>query len=177
MLRYLTLFLFSALLSFSTLAAPNPAALFNTINLRLSYMEDVGLYKANHHLPIEDVAREKVVIDKAIQSAQQAGLDGHSVAAFFKSQITAAKAIQYRYRADLLNQPTQRTPQNLKTVIRPALIQLGKAINTRLKQYLSAGGKLTAQDWPKFQTTIACRYLSTADKKALFDALTNVRLK
>jgi chorismate mutase len=29
--------------------------IFNKINERMSFMSDVAIYKANHHLPIEDL--------------------------------------------------------------------------------------------------------------------------
>ncbi|CAM3803442.1 Monofunctional chorismate mutase precursor [Vibrio aerogenes CECT 7868] len=175
MFKYLILLL-SSLFSLSAMASPDPAALFQTISQRLSYMEDVGLYKANHHLPIEDISREEVVLKKAVQSARKAGLNGNTVAAFFQSQIAAAKAIQYRYRADLLNQPAQRQPRDLKKVIRPALIQLGNSINTEMKQYLDQNGSFTDKEWAEFQKTVTNPYLSAADKKALYQALSQIKI-
>ncbi|KUI99231.1 chorismate mutase [Vibrio sp. MEBiC08052] len=166
-----------ALLSFNVFAAPTPAEIFSTINQRLSYMEDVALYKAIHRKPIEDIEREVVVIDKASQSAAQKGLDKQSVVGFFKAQISAAKAIQYRYRADLLSQPTAAQPRDLKTVIRPALIKLGNQINTDIAAYLRDGGHFTASDYATFKTTLNSKYLIDADKKALFQALTQIRLQ
>ncbi|KXO09545.1 Periplasmic chorismate mutase I precursor [Moritella sp. JT01] len=165
------------LLSFSAFATPTPSELFSTLNQRLSYMEDVALYKANNNKPIEDIEREKVVIDKASKSAAKVGLDKQSVVGFFQTQISAAKAIQYRYRADLLSQTTSKTPRDLKTVIRPALIKLGKEINTKLALYLNEGGKFTAQDWETFKVTLDSRYLTDTDKQALFNALSKIRLK
>lgn len=163
------------LLSFSALSAPTPAALFSTLNQRLSYMEDVALFKANNNKPIEDIEREKVVIDKASQSAEKVGLNKQSVIGFFHAQISAAKAIQYRYRADLLSQSTNKTPRDLQTVIRPALIKLGKEINTELALYLKEGGQLSDQDWPSFEKTLNSRYLSDADKKMLFKTLSQIQ--
>lgn len=90
--------------SFHANAEENAAStLFKTINDRLSYMEDVALFKAVNHLPIEDSVREKKVIANAKTSAASKGLDPDSVEAFFEAQISVAKAIQYRYRADLLS--------------------------------------------------------------------------
>ena len=83
----------------------NLCRIFSTINERLSYMEDVALFKAQNHLPIEDIQRESVVINKAKVSASEQGLDPEIVKDFFQAQISVAKAIQYRYRADLLSQP------------------------------------------------------------------------
>jgi chorismate mutase len=166
-----------ALVSFHSFSAPNPETLFQDINKRLSYMEDVALYKANHHLLIEDVARETFVIEKAVQSAEKVGLNGNSIANFFQKQIGVAKAIQYRYRADLLNQSVVRKPRDLKMVIRPELIRLGKQINKDIYQYLNEGGKLTDKYWRLFEATLDTRYLSKADKRSLFNALTQIKLQ
>ncbi len=176
MLKKITLLVIT-LLSFSALANPTPSELFSTLNLRLSYMEDVALYKANNNKPIEDIGREQVVISKASQSAENVGLNKQSVVGFFEAQISAAKAIQYRYRADLLSQATSKTPRDLQKVIRPALIKLGKQINTELALYLNEGGKLTLQDWEAFKVALDSRYLSDADKQVLFKALSQITLK
>ena len=101
MLRTLSL-LFLTLTAFQASAAVKSSDIFKTINERLSYMEDVALYKAQKGIKIEDLARELVVVETASLSAQKAGLDIESVSEFFQAQISAAKAIQYRYRADLL---------------------------------------------------------------------------
>ena len=122
--------LFAAMLLFSHQASAEVIAseLFKAINERLGYMEDVALFKARRQLAIEDIEREKIVIEKAKKSAQNKGLDPDSVEAFFKAQISVAKAIQFRYRADLLSQPTSREPRDLKQEIRPQLISLGDQI-------------------------------------------------
>ncbi len=68
------------LFSFSCFAAPTSDKLFSVINERLSYMEDVALFKAQKHKAIEDIKREEVVIAKASASAAKAGLNEGSVA-------------------------------------------------------------------------------------------------
>jgi chorismate mutase len=176
MLKRITLFTM-VLLSFHSFAAPAPTELFSTINLRLSYMEDVALYKANHRKPIEDLDREAVVIEQASISAEKEGLDKQSVVGFFKAQISAAKAIQYRYRADLLSHPRTNTPRDLKTVVRPQLIKLGKKINTEIAHYLREGGTFSEQDRKTFKAILDLRYLTDADKEALFHALTQIKLR
>nr|WP_269809096.1 gamma subclass chorismate mutase AroQ [Enterovibrio nigricans] len=105
--------------SFSVFANPSLNTLFSAINERLSYMEDVALFKANNHKPIEDIEREKIVINKASESAKDSGLNQQSVIGFFTAQISAAKAIQYRYRADLLTEGSAREPRDLTDEIRP----------------------------------------------------------
>jgi chorismate mutase len=140
-------------------------------------MEDVALYKANNNKPIEEIDREAVVIERASLSAEKEGLNRQSVIGFFKAQISAAKAIQYRYRADLLSKPTTDTPGDLKTMIRPALIKLGKKINIEIAQYLRDGGSFTKQDLETFKTALDSRYLTNADKETLFEALTQISLQ
>lgn len=176
MLKNFTL-LTIALFSFSSVAASTATELFSTINLRLSYMEDVALYKVNNNKPIEDVVREAIVIKKASLSAEKEGLDKQSVINFFKSQISAAKAIQFRYRADLLNEVTVNTPRDLNTVIRPELIKLGEKINTELAQYLQEGGTFSKKDLVPFKTVLNSRYLTDTDKEALFNGLTQIQLQ
>ncbi|MGF1681184.1 chorismate mutase [Photobacterium minamisatsumaniensis] len=164
-----------ALLSFNSWAT-DTKELFSIINERLSYMEDVALYKAQNQIAIEDVKREKVVIEKAASSAEQMGLESASVVPFFTAQISAAKAIQYRYRADLLSKPNTDKPRDLKTVVRPALITLGNQINTEVASYLTVHGSLNEKDWANFKLIIDSRYLSENDKKMLFNALKEIRL-
>ncbi|MCG7499683.1 chorismate mutase [Vibrio sp. Of7-15] len=166
-----------AFLSFQAFSATEQTDLFSTINARLSYMEDVALYKVNHQKPIEDIKREQFVIEKATYSAEALGLDKKSIAAFYTAQISAAKAIQYRYRADLLNQPTNKKPRDLKAVIRPELIALGKKIDQEILSYLQTQGQFSEGDWEAFSATINRPYLTTVDKRALFNALLAVRLK
>ncbi len=73
------------------------------VNERLSYMKDVAGYKAEQHLPIEDLAQEKKVLDQSISEAESFGLNSETVKPFIVTQMNVAKAIQYRYRADWLS--------------------------------------------------------------------------
>ncbi len=85
------------------------------INQRLSYMKDVAGSKEKNHLAIEDLFQEEKVLSKAELEAEKLGLDGKSVKFFMQAQIDAAKAIQYRYRADWLSIPEKignRPPWN-----------------------------------------------------------------
>ncbi|MBB1332427.1 gamma subclass chorismate mutase AroQ [Pseudoalteromonas sp. SR44-5] len=176
MFRIISIFA-AMLLSTNSFAASTAQELFSTINLRLSYMEDVALYKSNNNQAIEDKERELIVINNASLSAEKQGLNKESVLAFFRAQISAAKAIQYRYRADLLSKPTDKEPRNLDTVIRPALIKLGKDINIELTQYLRHGGVFSQQEFKVFERTLNSRYLTRADKEMLFNALIEIRLQ
>ena len=51
------------------------SALFSLINKRLSYMEDVALYKYEKNIKIEDLDREQIVINEALEEAAEKDLD------------------------------------------------------------------------------------------------------
>ncbi|CAH0536977.1 chorismate mutase [Vibrio marisflavi] len=152
--------------------------LFSNINNRLGYMKDVALYKAQHHKQIEDIAREAVVIEKAQAQAKKLGLNPSSVKPFFVAQISAAKAIQYRYRADWLSSPNKLNakPLNLKTQVRPALITLGNTILAEMKDHLEKFGPFNPSERAKFIRHITVANLTIADKDMLYDGLMKVRL-
>lgn len=92
------------LTSFPALA-DGGAAIGELVNQRLSLMKDVAGYKAQQHLPIEDLAQEAKVLANAQAEAGRLGLEPTSVRPFITAQMDAAKAIQYRYRADWLASP------------------------------------------------------------------------
>lgn len=150
--------------------------LFSTINKRLCYMEDVALYKAQQHIPIEDINREIIVIDKAKEYAATQGLHPESIGLFFSAQMSAAKAIQFRYRADLLTTSTERIPRDLNTVVRPALIALGEEILMKLVSYLTMHKSFNAEQFSLFAETLTSHYLKGEDKKFLFAALQKIRI-
>src|SRR4051812_26083180 len=64
------------------------------IDQRLSYMDDVARNKWNSGAPIEDLPREKEIIDNLGKQAQSYGLDAAVARDFFRAQIEASKIIQ-----------------------------------------------------------------------------------
>ncbi|HEB26863.1 MAG TPA: gamma subclass chorismate mutase AroQ [Porticoccus sp.] len=138
-LSFLLILLF--LQPLQTIADTDSLDVFSLINQRLSYMEDVAKYKAQHHLPVEDVQREILVLKKAIDQAQLLGLEPASIKDFFRVQMDMAKAIQFRARADWLSDASQLTQngRNLSTEIRPQLLILGDKITQTIKDYLQSG--------------------------------------
>jgi chorismate mutase len=169
---------FSLLVIFSlqTRAEVTSAELFSTINERLSYMEDVALFKAQKHLPIENIEREKTVLDKAKMSANIEGLDPDYIEDFFKAQIAVAKAIQFRYRADLLSEPSIEKPRDLQKEVRPALLDLGDRIIKNIVDYVKTHGSIRPTLLSEFNTVISMKYVAASDKKLLFEALQRVKL-
>ncbi len=175
-MKKLCCFLFLFLLSFQANSENISIELFKTINQRLSYMEDVALFKAQNQKAIEDVEREQVVIENAVRTASKHGLDPLSVVGFFEAQISVAKAIQYRYRADLLSAPSMKSPRDLQTIVRPALIRLGGQIIRQMKQVLSESNSFKSVTYSDFEASMDVRYVTSSDKQLLFDALMNVKL-
>ncbi len=149
--------------------------LFETLNQRLSYMPDVALYKAIHHKPIEDLERENLVINKTQKAAVTHGLAKEYVTDFFLAQIAVAKAIQYRYRADLLAQPSTKKPRDLQTEVRPALITLGNKIIQQLAQYIKENDTFKESQRFEFNRIMTNKYITDKDKALLFNTLLSIK--
>ncbi|MCX7136538.1 MAG: gamma subclass chorismate mutase AroQ, partial [Proteobacteria bacterium] len=111
-------------------AAPPPAAdaekidhLLQLIQQRLGYMDDVARNKWNSGAAIEDLPREREIIDGLGRQAADYGLDAATARDFFRAQIEASKIIQ-RTRFDewrAQNQPPFKNLPDLRDKIRPAL--------------------------------------------------------
>lgn len=148
--------------------------LFSHINQRLAQMQPVALFKAQQHRPIEDLSREATVLSKALEQARQQCLDSASVEALFQTQMDAAKAIQYRYRAQWLAEGVPNEDANLDQ-LRSTLNQLGAAILETLTQHLAKHGNLTDELAGLFNQIINTEQLFANDKTRLFSALQKVR--
>lgn len=97
---------------------------------RLAFMPPVASWKATRGLPVEDLERERMVLEAAERSAARFGLDPQPVRDWFALQIDLAKAMQ------------RRTPAAAPTLeleeIRPTLIRLGER-QVRSLRALAAG--------------------------------------
>ncbi len=174
-MKCLLIFSLLIILSPQTRAEVTSAELFSTINERLSYMEDVALFKKQQHIPIEDVEREKLVIDRAKKAAHNKGLDPNHIEDFFKAQIAVAKAIQFRYRADLLSLPSFEKPKDLQGEVRPALLNLGDQTIKQMMQYIKTYGSFKPALFSEFDAAINIKYVTTSDKQLLFGTLLKVK--
>ena len=152
------------------------AALFQAIGDRLGYMQDVALYKAVNSLPVEDLERERLVLARAVANAASIGLDSVSVESFFEAQIAVAKALQYRYRAELLTLPQLEPPPDLQRVVRPRLLELGNEIIELMAADIDEYGPFREAQFDDFATAVDDPYVFERDKRMLFDALREVRL-
>lgn len=146
------------------------------VNERLSYMKDVAGYKAEQHLPIEDLTQEKKVLDQSLSEAESFGLNSETVKPFIVTQMNVAKAIQYRYRADWLLSPESNwKPQDLAEVrlkISSLNTELLKNIAVELKRNNNKAPHGCSYMWP-----IQHLQLKEADKKALCETLNKIKLR
>ncbi len=149
--------------------------IFQLINERLTYMEGVAFYKREASKPVEDVVREKQVLDKSMVKADEYGLNSSSTKNFFQVQINAAKAIQYRYQADwLLNPPEDQVVPNLMTDIRPNLNRIGDELMSAISAYLKSGKRFTDKQGREFLSAINVHNLSDQEKDKIFKALQQI---
>ncbi|WP_445405952.1 chorismate mutase [Acinetobacter pittii] len=146
------------------------------VNERLSYMKDVAGYKAEQHLPIEDLTQEKKVLDQSLSEAESLGLNSETVKPFIVTQMNVAKAIQYRYRADWLSSPESNwKPQDLAEVrlkISSLNTELLKNIADELKKNNNKAPHGCSYMWP-----VQHPQLKEADKKALCMTLNKIKLR
>ena len=169
--------LLSLTLSTFTVADTMSNGIFALINQRLTYMEDVALFKARNHRAVEDLTREQQVLEKALVDAQQAGLQPDSIADFFQAQMDAAKAIQYRYMAQWLSaSPENKKYRDLASEVRPRLLELGDQIVIQISEYLKDGGTFDNKMQNDFVRTVNTTHLSENDKKKMFESLQLIRL-
>jgi len=129
------------------------------------------------HQPVEVIAQEAKVLQNTQKVAENLGLDPESVKPFIVAQMSAAKAIQYRYRADWLAAPeTDWKPRPLES-IRTDIAGLSTRILQRLAVELKANGKISPDNQAAFITVLQQKNLAEADKIQLYKTLKQVRLK
>jgi len=109
----------------ATAAADRSAEL---INQRLELMASVAAFKWLNQRPIEDLAREQVVLDQAALQALRQQITTDSSRGFFSAQIKAAKQIQACWFDRWRNGDAPTAAPDLNTVVRPELLRLGTAI-------------------------------------------------
>ncbi|MDE2922408.1 MAG: transporter substrate-binding domain-containing protein [Acidobacteriota bacterium] len=129
---------------------------------RLAFMPPVASWKSARGVPIEDLERERLVLEAAERNAARFGLDPQPVRDWFALQIDLAKAVQ------------RRTPAAAPTLeldaIRPALIRLGER-QVRSLRALAAG----AVDEPEgADLEVLTPYLSSAEVERVRSGLTRL---
>lgn len=93
---------------------------------RLELMPHVARWKKHHRMPIQDVERERQVLEATVRDAQRLGLEGGSARHLFELQIEIARDIQQRVveSTELAEAPLR----DLNSDLRPALDRIGKQL-------------------------------------------------
>jgi len=156
---------------------PSVTTLFQLVDQRLSYMEDVASYKWHKKSPIEDHRREQQVLEKSAEGASRFNLQRDTARDFFSLQIEAAKEIQSGWM-NRWKQSTAPTPgPDLITSIRPQLIVLGDQILQQIELSHDELQTTDADDLERrFLDIVKLEYLSQATALNLLTTLKNIRL-
>ena len=157
------------------IAAATDATAPPLIAERLSLMKDVAIYKAERDIPVEDLAREAVVLDAVVKAAAEHGLVPETTRAFFQAQIDAAKHIQACWIGRWSSgeaRPAQGA--DLVEVIRPELLRLGNAIVAAIAVDIRDGH---SADSKAFHEVVVAECLSGDASAAMARALGEIALQ
>lgn len=104
--------------------------LLGAVRQRLDVAPEVARVKWNTKAPIEDLAREKQIVDGVAKAAPDYALDPAAASAFFQAQIDASKVIQRALHAQWTarEQPAFEKVPDLGKDIRPVLDRLTPAL-------------------------------------------------
>ncbi|WP_273726361.1 chorismate mutase [Brucella gallinifaecis] len=179
-MRKLLLHIASASIFFTSLIAIGNASeiqpVANLIDERLSHMKAVALFKEANHIPIEDLVQEERVIKRSLDRAQKLGLDPETVKPFIDIQMKAAKAVQYRYRADwLFKGYTIYAPETLDNE-RKQIAELGDKLLEIIAQRLKQRIHIEKSDQASFVNSLSAYNLQDEEKLQIFDALHQIKL-
>lgn len=154
---------------------------FGLLHQRLELMEGVAAYKFSYGIPVENTAREDIVLGRARSKAQELGLNEAAVEDAFRMQIELAKTVQsgwIDYWQTRGQAPTGEEPTaHLETVIRPTLIRLGEQLIEHIPYALSA-----LHDHARFDDnlrqlnqSLSNRFISRQRKSDLLHALIQIQ--
>jgi chorismate mutase len=124
--------------SFTAVDTATVDRLLGLIKERLDVAPEVARTKWNTKAPIEDLPRDKQIIDEVAKAATEYGLDPHVAGTFFIGQIEASKAIQKALHAEWTakRQPPFAEVADLGKDIRPVLDRLTPAMMRALAEAL-----------------------------------------
>ncbi|KAA5927475.1 chorismate mutase [Pantoea sp. Bo_2] len=178
MMQYVAVFLSSLFMCSNVFAGSVSSvsldALSTALNERMQVMKAVAGYKAQHHLSVEDLPREQVVLDNMLHNAQQAGLEPQSVEPFVHALMNASKAIQYRYRADWLSAPESDVSVVDLAVTRQQIERLDNQVLAAISQHLMTG-TFSQEDKAFLMSQLTAPHLSESDKNNLFASLARIQ--
>jgi chorismate mutase len=117
--------------------------LLGLIKERLDVAPEVARTKWNTKAAIEDLPREKQIIDGVAKRAPEYGLEPAAAGSFFQGQIEASKVVQHALHAEWTakRQPPFAKVADLGKDIRPILDRLTPAMMTALAEALPVLGQ------------------------------------
>ena len=142
-------------------------SLYRLIGERLGLMRSVAAYKWVHALPVEDLERERLVVEAAVADGLRRSLQTRSSARFFQTQIEAAKDIQAYWFTRWARGGGPRSAPDLSKEIRPQLLELGRQIVDKVRE--------TDHDPVRFGRIVSVEGLHPARGREVFEALTAMR--
>lgn len=152
-------------------------ALASAINDRLKLMKNVAAYKAENHLPVEDLKRERDVQIKAAEVAFNTGLDPLSVNTFIQTQMDAGKAIQYRYRASFLFDKKYNLTSESINNTRNKILKIDKIILDLISRHLASDQQFKESQTLELSVLIKSPYLLENEKVAIIESITLIKRK
>ena len=152
---------------FASSVLAEDADVYQLIQKRLELMDEVAAYKWINKLPVEDLAREAVVLQNATIQSLKVGIRIEHSKQFFLQQIEAAKEIQRYWYSYWENNPAPENAPDLRNVVRPELTRLGNEIISNLLQ-------TQAVHPDKFFTELTVEGLSEGSKKRLYAAVASI---
>ncbi|MFP5213102.1 MAG: gamma subclass chorismate mutase AroQ [Acidobacteriota bacterium] len=125
-------------LSFTASETAKVDNLLSLIGERLEVASEVARNKWNTGTPIEDMPRERQIIEGVENRAAEYGLDSRTAGEFFAGQIEASKVVQRILHAEWASkgQPSFEKVADLGKDIRPALDRLTAAMMQSLVEVL-----------------------------------------
>ncbi len=138
--------------------------LLDLVARRLALMPFVAAWKRARGVPIEDRAREAVVLEAAERAARSSGLEAAPVRALFEVQLDLARRVQARAQA-----PAEAL--DLESELRPELGRLGE----RIVRALADVAPIAPEELPPARTALLEALLGAGEIATLRHALAAVR--
>lgn len=178
-MRYIAIVFTSFFMCGSSLAASVTATsipeLASALNKRFDVMKDVAGYKLANGLPVEDLPREKKVLQQTQVFAQAAMLDADSIRDFIHAQMTIGKAIQYRYLDSWRIKPETHTQPKALEKVRAHILELDNQILNLISQQLLAGGGFNKEQNGMLQQRLDDKHISEWEKRLLIENLAKIK--
>ena len=137
-------------------------------------MRDVAIWKYLHQIPVEDKAREKIILEDIRRRSEEKGLSERDISvvmAIFEDQIHVARMMQTDWIKKMSNSDLT-SPGSLDQQIRPKIHQItGQQLNLIFSQILSPEKSSESSDFDQ----ISERHLSHLSPRYLSLLLQNLR--